>query len=120
MLRLASPNNEHLPAKFFQFQDVPLITLDVTGQLFLPESLVTCRSCGSMASLVFVPKTTMDENDLLVSGKDYIGLTRKFLIVKPKTVAHRVQNFSHDQLGLCVDPGDSRHYPAALLFGEDV
>ena len=90
ILRLASPKNEHLPAKFFQFQDVPLITLYVTGQLFLPESLVTRRSCGSTAALVSVPKTTVDENDLLVSGEDYIRLAREFLIVKSKTIASRV------------------------------
>jgi hypothetical protein len=45
-------------------------------------------SFGSVAFSVSVPKTAVNENDLLVPWENDIGIPRELLLVKTKPIAH--------------------------------
>jgi hypothetical protein len=69
----ALPHHEHLPAKLFELGRVLKVTPSVSFQLWTPIVLACLRCVGLLASLVRMPKTTVDRDDLPQSSKNQIG-----------------------------------------------
>lgn len=64
-----------------------------------------------------VPETSVDENDLLVSWKGKIWLSREVGAVETEAVTEPVRQATYDALGFCVAAPDGLHYPSASSVG---
>ena len=56
-----------------------------------------------------MPKATVNEDYLAVTGEDEIGGTGQILTIKPKAVAETVGNLTNDMFRAGVLAPDSRH-----------
>src|ERR1700730_222254 len=69
----ALPHHEHLPAKLFELGRVLKVTPSVSFQLWIPIVLACLRCVCLLASLVRMPKTTVNQDYLPQSSKNQIG-----------------------------------------------
>jgi len=61
-----------------------------------------------------MPKATMNEDHLPLSGENEVGLSGKVGNVEPEFIAARTRDFSHQEFRFCVLAADERHPLAAL------
>lgn len=62
----------------------------------------------------------MHEDQLVASGEDNVGTSRKISAVEPKAVAQPVQQLAHPNLGLGIGSPDESHSSATLRGRDDV
>lgn len=62
-----------------------------------------------------VPKTTVHKNNHMVSRQNYIGTTGKLCTVQPKTVAHCMQDSTHQKLRARIAASHALHNEATLF-----
>jgi hypothetical protein len=111
---IAFPNCHDVPAESSQCICSPLITLDITVKLFLPERRVALRCRGHLATGMAMPKATMYQDDCLEPWQGDIGLARQPLVVHAKPEAQRVERPSERKLGRSIPRSDPRHALGAL------
>ena len=64
-----------------------------------------------------MPVTSAYLDNLLSRSKGEVRLSRKVLSVEAITIAHGMNEVAHSELGLGILGADTRHIPAALLYG---
>lgn len=119
-LQFAFPDDYHLPAGPVQQLDVLLIVEHVSFEFSSPVFLTRPRSRRSLASLVSVPETAVDEYRRAVFGKKHVRLARIPCIVFPEAESEGEKMLSNHNLDFGVFPSDSAHGPAAFFGGYGV
>jgi len=82
-----------------------------------PELVSRFQQPSQTASIMPMPKTTMDEDHLASTGKDEIGATRQLRIVEAIPITQSVNKRTNDHLGGCVLGFDQPHPGASFSFG---
>jgi hypothetical protein len=73
---LTLPNGQYLPPQFPQFSQTGSVALHIPLELLIPECRILLWSGSSEFAGVPVPKTTMNENYLLVSREYQVRCSR--------------------------------------------
>ena len=105
-----------MPAEAAQLDAFFYVALFVAVNLLLPEFGVCLGHYKVLATLVTVPKASVDKDDSLVFAQYNVGGTGQAFDVYAVAVAVGVQIMSHDQLGLCVLALDARHALVPLFL----
>jgi hypothetical protein len=67
-----------------------------------------------------VPKTAVDENDLLISGQNNIRIARQFSNMQTESISHSMQDTSDLYFRLGVPTSNSGHDPTSFALVKDV
>lgn len=118
--QVARPDDDYLPTGVHQFVVVPLVTFAVTGYLCLPEVGVGLWQDKLLATLVTVPKTTINEDSRSILAHDDVRFAGHALDIEPVAVSVRPQPFSNQYLRLGRLAADMRHAAVALLWGQNI
>ena len=121
-----------MPTETAQLAAFFYVALFVAFYFLLPELAIALGHYKVFATLVTVPKASVDKDDCLVFAQYYVGGAGQAFDVYAVAVAVGVQIMSHDQLGLCVLALDARHalvplflshlvcHGAKILFSQDI
>ena len=88
----------------------------VTLKFLNPEGAITCGRRAVLAASVTVPKAAMNKYNSLVFRQHDIRGPWQLFVVKPKPVAHSMEQATDALLGRCVLAADSAHIPTAPLL----
>jgi len=100
--------------------DVPGVPGLVRLKFLFPEIYSTFRHPGKSASLVPVPETSIDENNLSASTEHYIWFAREVFAMKSVAVSKTMDKASNQHLRAGVLAMDSAHYFAAFFLAKCV
>ena len=89
------------------------VPLDITRNLLLPIFRIGFRQPTPTLARVSVPKTSVNEDDLLTRAEHNVRLARQVLPVQAVPIAHTMQEAPHHHLGFGVATFDRAHGPAA-------
>ena len=109
------PNDENLPAEFPEPFQVAPVTSQRALELLSPERHVLRRHGASPASSMAMPETPMNQDDLVSTGKNEIGLSRQVGSVKPVSVAEPGQDGANHLLRLGIARPDPLHSTGGCL-----
>ena len=68
------------------------------------------------ATRMTMPETTSHLHHSFVLGKNYIGMSREILNVKPEPESVSVKERTYKHLRFCVSRPDTAHVPASMFF----
>lgn len=98
VLGFTFPDCHHSPSEPTKLLSAPPIPLDISAQLQGPIAHPRFRSPSVLASLVVMPKTAVDEDDLSPSREHQIGRPRQGSFMKRVTVSEMVQKSADNEL----------------------
>ena len=113
--QLAFPNDEDPPAEFCQLLCNVGIPLFVRRQFLLPKIRIRCRKFRPLATVMLMPKTTMNEYHGPILGEDDIRRTRQVPAVEAKTISHRMQKRTYELFRPGIPAFDARHNGTSFL-----
>ena len=111
----ALPEDENFPAEFPEPLQVSPVTSQGALELFPPERHVFPRHGASAASPMPVPEASMNQDDLLSTGKDEIGLTGQVRSMKSVSVSEPGQHTTDHLFGRGVARTDPLHSTGGFL-----
>ena len=117
---MSFPDDDCMPAETAQLDALFYIALAVAFYLLFPEWGVALGHYKVFATLVTVPKASVDEDDCLVFAQYYVGGAGQAFDVYAVAVAVGVQITAHNQLRFGVLALDVRHALVPLLCGHSV
>src|SRR3972149_3202582 len=77
-------------------------------------------NCTVSTTLVQVPETPMNKNNLLVFGEDYIRLSGEALHMQPESVTHLMKQTADFLFRTCVLAPYTGHDIASFFFRPDI
>ena len=104
------PNHDYSPLMLQKKSNIPLISLDIHRELFLPFFSVLVRAGRVFAPNMSMPETTMHKNGSPVLRQYNIRLSRKLPVMQPVPKTGSMQKPSDDQFGLSVLAPYSSHH----------
>lgn len=107
----ALPDDSHSPSNDHELVQLSPVTINIRGELRLPEFFARSWCCRKPAAFVSMPEAAMHETDGTEAGKDDIRSARKVGRVKTKAYASRMQRPAEHELGPGILPFDTRHHP---------
>jgi hypothetical protein len=114
------PDRHHFPSDPTKFLNAPLIPFDVSAQLQRPITDPRLGNSPVFASLVLVPKTTVDKDDLSPSREYQIGRSRQGSLMKNVTVSEAMQKSADNEFWLRVFSSNLAHDLAASCWRDSV
>lgn len=99
----------------FQFRFVADITGNITLYLLFPELDIGLWQTEILATLMTMPKATVDENDSLVFWQNNIRGSRQFSDLNTETQTTREKILPHNHLRLRILPLNRSHIPTPLF-----
>ena len=109
-----------MPAEVAQLDAFFDVALFVAFYFLFPEWGVALGHYKMLATLVAVPKATVDEYDCLVLAQYYVGGARQAFDIYAVAVAMGMEVTSHNQFRFCILALDARHALVPLLFAHSV
>ncbi len=97
-----------------------LVVRDVPRKLVGPKCPVALGSRGSLAALVPVPETPMDEDHRPMPRQNDVGLAGEILHMQPEPVPRAVEQAADQPLRDGVLAPDPRHSLATFSLGERI
>ena len=110
------PDTDDLPPGRYKGVVVFYISCFVGCNFGFPKSGVGFGKSGIFATLVPVPKASVNEDDRFVFGQHDVGLAGKFFVADAEAQSFCKQKFPNQYLGLGVLAMDCRHTAAPLLW----
>jgi len=120
VLGLTFPDRQHLPSEPTKLLHASLIPFDISAQLQSPITDSRLRSSSVFASLVMMPKTTVDEDDLSPCREYQIGRSRQVSLMKRVTVSKVMQKSTHNEFRLSVLASNPAHDLTAACWRNSV
>ncbi len=117
--KLALPDNQRLPSKFFKLSNIFSVSFPILRYFGFPIVVLAFRQIP-ISTLVSVPETTMHENRLFPLPKHHIGRPGKSPFVQSVSVAQTVEQLSHHHFRAGVLASHARHDVTARLFRHSV
>lgn len=108
-LGLALPHDENTPTCASKRASGDRIPGNVPFELVFPKSNVRRRHGRLPASLVSVPKATVNEDGGIVLRKNDVGLSRQIAPMNSESIAHRMKLSANDDFGGGILRSDLRH-----------
>lgn len=112
---LAFPNTNDIPASIDEVGLVSTIPESVSIDLAFPEISVCFGCLGMLATLVTMPKTTVNEDYGSVFGQHDVGCAGKFTVADTKAQPLCKKELPNQHLGLGVLAFDGCHSEASFL-----
>ena len=119
-LQLTLPNSDAVPTHLCQFLLLFLVPFLVPLNLLLPKVGIRLWHPEVLASIVSMPKASVDKHARAVLAQYNIRMARQARIVQPVSEALSPQIFAHKNLRLRVLGMNSSHILVALLWCESV
>ncbi len=107
---LALPDCEHFPSICSERAPDTSVSLDILGELRLPEVRAGLGGSGVTTAIMAVPETSMDKYTGSESGEYNVRASRKVPAMKPKSVTIGMEEAPYDHLRSCVSPLDTSHH----------
>lgn len=98
ILRLAFPQDQHLPTIALERFEISLITRRIRQPLGFPEFCVRRRHYSSISAVVHMKKAAMYINYLTISNEYDVGFSGKILVVQSISISQAMNNGSDDRL----------------------
>jgi len=99
---------------------VRLVAFDGSRSLDLPIRDIRLGFNATVWTVVAVPKTSMNKDDLTEPWEDEVWLAGQIMTVKPKPVAERVYELSYHEFRRGIGAADTRHAMLPLFASEGV
>jgi len=100
--------------------DCAAIPINIAIKLFIPESMIGFRSCGIAATLVAMPKATVNEDYCIVPAKHDIRTTWKLTDVEPVAKSSRMKMSPDEKFRFGVLALDRRHHAGSYFLRNDI
>ena len=114
VVRLTLPYDHGGPSEFVEVHQSEPVALHVFVKLLLPEGGARLRRRGLSATVVPVPETPVNENELSARGETDIGCSGKISSMQTESVAETMQRSPDGEFRSCIPGTDVRHVGAAL------
>ena len=116
ILHFALPHDQNRPSSVFQKRHGLLIPPNIIIELCIPEFLVGRRSCAAW-TVVLMPETAMNEDDLFPAREYQIGSSRKILTMKTISESHSMNHTANQHLGFRIPSSYTPHEATAKIGG---
>jgi hypothetical protein len=113
--QFALPHNKHRPADVPKLSANPLVSGYIPLDLSAPKLVIGGGQSGPRATRVTMPVAAVDQDDLLVTRKNDVGLSRQITSVQTEAESQGMQQASDTNLGSGILPADPRHDLATFL-----
>ena len=116
---MAFPHGQYTPTLFSQNLHVPFITFHVSIKLQIPILPVRSWSFGSF-TVMLVPVTAMDKDDLIAAGKNQIWFSWKIFSVQSISESQAMNQPPYSDFKIRINSMHVPHYCATLCRVENV
>ena len=117
-LQLALPHCDTVPSHLCQLPLLFLVPLFVTPDLLLPKVRIRLRHPEVLATIMSMPKATVDKHARAILAQHNIRMARKTRIIQPITKTMLPQIMTHKNLRLRILRANSSHILMSLLCSE--
>lgn len=91
ILRFALPDNDNLPAEFFQFADLSLVSQNILIKFLIPVIRIARRAARFSATTMLMPKAAVNEYGNFVLRKYDVRAARKVTAMQAKPITELMQ-----------------------------
>lgn len=120
LLSFTFPDYQHFPSQATKLLNAPPIPFYISTQLQSPIADSRLRSPSVFASLVMMPKTTVNEDDFSPCWEHQVGRTRQVSLMKGVTVSKVMQKSAHNEFRLGVLTSNPAHDLTAACWRDSV
>lgn len=114
------PHNQYVPAHALKSVSIAPVAETISFQLGLPVFFPRFWHGGQSASLVPMPKTSMNKNNFTSPGQRHVRLSGQVSAMKPIPISHGVHHAAHGKLRFRVLAPDAGHLPASFFRRDGV
>lgn len=97
-----------------------LVAFHILSEFLQPEGSICLGRCGIPASLMSMPKASLDEYGCFMPGQDNIRPSRQVTTVQPEPETKPVKHRADDFLGMRVLASDPGHQKTSFIRFEPV